>query len=140
MSDFDPDVIWTGSNDGVLYVTRDGGASWTNVTPPDLPAGCRVQTLEPSPHARGRLFAAIYRYMLDDWRPYIYRTEDFGETWEHLTDTLSLFPQDHPTRVIREDPDQKGLLYAGTEFGMWISFDDGAHWQPSAGLAAYARH
>lgn len=122
-------VIWTGSNDGLLHITRDGGTTWQNVTPDSLRAGGRVQTIDPSPHDPGRAFVAIYRYMLDDWQPYIYRTNDYGENWDLLTDSTNGIPADHPTRVVREDPRQKGLLYAGTEFGLFVSFDDGAHWQ-----------
>lgn len=123
-------VIWTGSNDGLLFVTRDGGEDWTNITPASLPPGGRVQTIDPSPHKAGTAYAAIYRYMLDDWAPYIYRTDDYGDSWTLLTDSTSGFPMDHPTRVVREDPERPGLLYAGTEFGMFVSFDDGDNWQP----------
>ena len=122
-------VFWVGSNDGLLHLSRDGGQTWTNITPSDLPPGGRVQTIEPSPHAPGRALVAIYRYMLDDWAPYIYKTEDYGETWQRLTDGSNGIPADYPTRVVREDPDRSGLLYAGTEFGLFVSFDDGAHWQ-----------
>ncbi|HEX6308765.1 MAG TPA: hypothetical protein VFZ69_11285 [Longimicrobiales bacterium] len=122
-------VIWTGSNDGPVHVTRDNGASWSNVTPPDLPSGGRVQTVEASPHRAGSAYIAVLRYMFDDWTPHIYRTDDYGRTWIYLTGPGSGFPQDHPTRVIREDPGREGLLYAGTEFGTFISFDNGATWQ-----------
>lgn len=123
-------VIWAGSNDGLIHITRDGGQSWTNITPPDLPPGGRVQTIEPSYFDSGRALVAVYRFMLDDWAPYIYKTEDYGTTWMLLTDGTNGIPADHPTRVIREDPDRMGLLYAGTEFGMFVSFDDGGTWQP----------
>lgn len=122
-------VLWAGSNDGLLHISRNGGKSWQNITPKDLPPGGRVQTIEPSPHKPGRTLVAIYRYMLDDWRPYIYRTDNYGETWVLLTDGKNGIPEDHPTRVVREDPDRQGLLYAGTEFGMFVSLDDGKHWQ-----------
>jgi photosystem II stability/assembly factor-like uncharacterized protein len=122
--------IWVGANDGPVHVTRDGGTSWTEVTPPDLPPEGRVQHIEPSPHRRGKAYVAAYRYLLGDWQPYIYRTTDYGETWTHLTPGTNGIPADYPTRVVREDPDREGLLYAGTEFGLFISFDDGAHWQP----------
>ncbi len=122
-------VIWTGSNDGLLFITKDGGSEWNEVTPASLPAGGRVQTIEPSPHRAGSAYAAIYRYMLDDWTPYIYHTDDYGENWTLLTDSTSGIPMDHPTRVVREDPVRPGLLYAGTEFGMFISMDNGASWQ-----------
>jgi photosystem II stability/assembly factor-like uncharacterized protein len=122
-------VIWVGSNDGPFHITRDGGNSWTDITPPDLPSGGRVQTIDPSPHQPGKAYYAVYRYMLDDWQPYIYKTEDYGTTWTVLTTGQNGIPADQPTRTVREDPDREGLLYAGTEFGMFISFDDGAHWQ-----------
>jgi hypothetical protein len=122
-------VLWAGSNDGLMHISRDGGKNWKNVTPKGLPPGGRVQTIEPSPHAPGRALAAIYRYMLDDWAPYIYKTDNYGETWERLTSGKNGIPADHPTRVVREDPERQGLLYAGTEFGMFVSFDDGKHWQ-----------
>ncbi len=122
-------VIWTGANDGPFHVTRNNGKSWTNVTPKDLPTGGRVQYIEPSPHRRGSAYYAVYRYLLGDYQPYIYRTDDYGKTWMRLTDGKNGIPEDWPTRVVREDPDREGLLYAGTEFGMFISFDNGAHWQ-----------
>ncbi|MDP8980813.1 MAG: hypothetical protein M3O35_09505 [Acidobacteriota bacterium] len=122
-------LIWTGSNDGLIFVTRDDGKNWTNVTPAGLPPGGRVQNIEPSPHRAGTAFVAIYRYLLGDFAPYIYRTDNFGETWTRLTDGNTGIAADEPTRVVREDPDRAGLLYAGTEFGMYISFDNGARWQ-----------
>jgi photosystem II stability/assembly factor-like uncharacterized protein len=122
-------LIWTGSNDGPIHVTRDGGATWTDVTPADLPPGGRVQTIEPSPHNPAKAYVAVYRYLLGDWEPYIYRTSDYGASWTRLTTGTNGIPADSPTRAIREDPDREGLLYAGTEFGMFVSFDDGAHWQ-----------
>jgi photosystem II stability/assembly factor-like uncharacterized protein len=123
-------LIWVGSNDGVVSVTKDDGKNWANVTPKDLPAGCRVQNMEPSPHVAARAYAAIYCYLNGgDYSPYIYRTGDFGKSWTKLTDGTNGIPKDSPTRVVREDPDRAGLLYAGTEFGMYVSFDDGAHWQ-----------
>ena len=123
-------VIWTGSNDGPFYVTRDNGKKWTNVTPKDLPAGGRVQYIEASPHRKGSAYFAVYRWLLGDYQPYIYRTNDYGNTWTRLTDGKNGIPADWPTRVVREDPDREGLLYAGTEFGVFLSFDNGAHWQP----------
>ncbi len=123
-------VIWTGANDGPFYVTRDNGKKWTNVTPKDLPSGGRVQFIEASPHRKGTAYFAVYRWLLGDYQPYIYRTDDYGNTWTKLTDGKNGIPADWPTRVVREDPDRAGLLYAGTEFGMFISFDNGARWQP----------
>jgi hypothetical protein len=122
-------LIWTGSNDGLIYVTRDDAKTWTNVTPAGLPPGGRVQNIEPSPHRAGTAYAAIYRFLLGDFAPYIYRTDDFGKTWTRLTDGTHGIAADEPTRVVREDPDRAGLLYAGTEFGMYVSFDNGTRWQ-----------
>ncbi|HEV8368178.1 MAG TPA: hypothetical protein VGQ39_09525 [Pyrinomonadaceae bacterium] len=122
-------VIWTGANDGPFYVTRNNGKTWTNVTPKDLPTGGRVQYIDPSPHRKGSAYFAVYRWLLGDYQPYIYRTDDYGKTWTRLTDGKNGIPIDWPTRVVREDPDREGLLYAGTEFGMFASFDNGAHWQ-----------
>jgi photosystem II stability/assembly factor-like uncharacterized protein len=122
-------LIWVGANDGPIHVTRDGGNTWSDVTPEDLPPGGRVQTVEPSPHRASKAYVAVYRYLLNDWQPYIYRTEDYGQTWTRLTTGKNGIPENYPTRVVREDPDREGLLYAGTEFGMFISFDDGDHWQ-----------
>ncbi len=122
-------VIWAGSNDGLIHVSRDDGKTWSNVTPKGLPPGGRVQNLEPGAHKAGTAYAAIYRFLLGDFAPYIYRTEDFGKTWTLLTDGKNGIAADEPTRVVREDPARAGLLYAGTEFGMHLSFDNGAHWQ-----------
>jgi photosystem II stability/assembly factor-like uncharacterized protein len=123
-------LIWVGANDGPVHLTRDGGKSWTKVTPPDMPSGGRVQTIEASPHDPAKAYFAAYRYLLGDFQPYLYRTNDYGKTWTRLTTGSNGIPTDWPTRVVREDPDRKGLLYAGTEFGMFISFDDGLSWQP----------
>ncbi|MFI5231370.1 MAG: WD40/YVTN/BNR-like repeat-containing protein [Gemmatimonadales bacterium] len=123
-----PGLIWTGSNDGLFYVTRDDGKTWTNITPKDLPPGGRVQNIEPSPHRPGTAYYAYYRFLLGgDFAPYIYRTDDYGKTWTKTVDGIA---GDEPVRVVREDPVRAGLLYAGTEFGMHISFDNGAHWHP----------
>jgi photosystem II stability/assembly factor-like uncharacterized protein len=122
-------VIWTGANDGPFHVTRDNGKTWTNVTPKDMPEGGRVQYIDPSPQRKGSAYFAVYRWLLGDYQPYIYRTDDYGKTWTRLTDGKNGIPADWPTRVVREDPNREGLLYAGTEFGMFISFDNGSHWQ-----------
>lgn len=122
-------VIWTGANDGPFYVTRDNGRSWGNVTPKGMEPGGRVQYIEPSPHRKGSAYYAVYRYLLGDYRPYIYATDDYGKTWRRLTDGANGIPVDTPTRVVREDPDREGLLFAGTEFGMYVSFDNGRQWQ-----------
>lgn len=123
-------VIWTGANDGPFSVTRDDGRTWNRVTPKDLPEGGRVAFIDPSPHRKGSAYYAVYRYLLGDYAPYIYKTDDYGTSWTRLTDGKNGIPADTPTRVVREDPSRAGLLYAGTEFGMYISFDDGANWQP----------
>lgn len=125
----EPGVIWTGANDGPFHVTRDNGRSWTKITPPDQPPGCRVQNIEPSPHRRGSAYYAVLCYLLGDFRPYIWRTDDYGKSWTQLTTGDNGIPADHPTRVVREDPEREGLLFAGTEFGMFVSFDNGARWQ-----------
>ncbi|MDP9348813.1 MAG: hypothetical protein M3P24_06690, partial [Gemmatimonadota bacterium] len=126
-SPLEPGVIWTGANDGPFHVTRDGGKTWRNVTPRGQPAGCRVQNIDPSPHRKGSAYYAVLCYLLGDFRPYLWRTDDYGRSWTRITAGI---PADHPTRVVREDPDREGLLYAGTEFGMWVSLDNGARWQP----------
>ena len=123
-----PGVIWVGSNDGPVHVTRDGGQSWTDITPPMPPEG-RIQNIDPSPHDPARAYVAAYRTLLGDFTPYIFRTDDYGETWTLLTSGDNGIPSHHPTRVVREDPVREGLLYAGTEFGMFVSFDDGGTWQ-----------
>ena len=123
-------VIWVGANDGPVSVTRDNGKTWKNVTPKEL-VGARIQTVEDSPFVKGRAYLAAYRYMREhDLKPYIYRTDNYGETWTLLTDGKNGIPGDHPTRVVREDPKQAGLLYAGTEFGFFMSFNAGKNWQP----------
>ena len=125
----EPGVIWVGANDGPFHVTRDQGKSWATITPPDQPQGCRVQNIEPSPHRAASAYYAVLCYQLGDFHPYIWRTDDYGQHWVLLTPGDNGLPADQPTRVVREDPDREGLLYAGTEFGMFISFDNGAHWQ-----------
>ena len=123
-------VIWTGANDGPFYVTRDNGKTWTNVTPKVQPPGCRVQSIDPSPHRKGSAYYSVLCYQLGDFEPYIWRTDDYGKTWARLTDGKNGIPNNEPTRVAREDPDREGLVYAGTEFGMYVSFDNGKRWQP----------
>ena len=123
-------VIWVGANDGPVSVSRDNGKTWKNVTPKGLAPGGRVQTIEDSPHRKGTAYVAIYRYLREhDLKPYIYKTENYGESWTLLTDGTNGIPGDHPTRVIREDPARQGLLYAGTEFTTFVSFNGGRNWQ-----------
>jgi photosystem II stability/assembly factor-like uncharacterized protein len=122
-------VIWTGANDGPFFVTRDDGKTWKNITPKDQPKGCRVQNIDPSPHRRGSAYYAVYCYLLGDFRPFIWRTDDYGASWKRLTDGANGIAANEPTRVVREDPKREGLLYAGTEFGMYVSFDNGATWK-----------
>lgn len=119
-------VIWGGSDDGLVQVTRDGGATWTNVTPKDLPEWARVSLIEASSHAKGTAYFAANRYQLNDYTPYLYKTTDYGLTWTRITSGIAA---SEFTRVIREDPVRAGLLFAGTERGVWVSLDDGAHWQ-----------
>lgn len=123
-------TIWVGSDDGRVHITRDDGVTWADITPGEMPRYGTVNRIEISPHDPGRAFLAVHRYREDDWRPYIFRTNDHGRSWESLSDGRNGIPEDHWVRVVREDDVQKGLLYAGTEFGIFVSFDDGAHWQP----------
>jgi photosystem II stability/assembly factor-like uncharacterized protein len=124
------DELWTGSDDGLVHVSRDRGATWTNVTPPQMPTEGTVNAIDVSTHRPGRVIATVYNYRMNDFAPYVFKTEDFGATWESITDGTNGIPSDTPVRVVREDPDRAGLLYAGTEFGMYTSFDDGVSWQP----------
>lgn len=129
VSPHDPATLWAGSDDGRVHVTRDDGGTWTEITPDRMPALGTVNRIEVSPHRAGRAFLAVQRYRLDDFRPYVFRTNDYGRSWTLLTDGRNGIPDNHPVRVVREDPTREGLLYAGTEFGIFASFDDGAHWQ-----------
>ncbi|MGY8779866.1 MAG: WD40/YVTN/BNR-like repeat-containing protein, partial [Longimicrobiales bacterium] len=124
-----PGVIWTGANDGLVQVTRDGGQTWKDVTPADMPPEGRIQTIDPSPHNPAKAYFAGYRTLLGDLTPFIYKTEDYGESWTLLTPGNNGIPSHHATRAVREDTEREGLLYAGTEFGMYISFNDGESWE-----------
>jgi photosystem II stability/assembly factor-like uncharacterized protein len=129
-SRLEPGVLWVGANDGPVHVSRDNGKTWKNVTPAGLGPGGRVQTIEDSPHRKGTAYVAIYRFLREhDLKPYIYKTENHGESWTLLTNGSNGIPVDHPTRVVREDPAREGLLYAGTEFGFFVSFNGGKNWQ-----------
>lgn len=121
-------LIWTGSNDGVVSITNDGGKTWKNVTPKNLPKGGRVESIEPSHFSQGKVYIAVDRHLLGDDKPYIYKTTNFGESWELITTGTNGIPADFTARVLREDPVREGLLYAGTEFGMFVSFNDGKTW------------
>jgi photosystem II stability/assembly factor-like uncharacterized protein len=124
-----PGILWAGSDDGRVHVSRDGGATWTDVTPKGMPDfGC-VNSIDPSAHDQGRATIAVYKYRQNDFSPHIFQTDDFGKTWKRLTSGDNGIPRTSFARVVREDPDRKGLLYAGTEYGLYVSFDDGAHWQ-----------
>lgn len=120
-------LLWVGSDDGLIHVSKDGGANWDNVTPSNMPEWNMVNSIEPSAFDEGTCYVAATRYKLGDFQPYLYKTTDYGKTWTKITNGI---PIEHFTRVVREDPKQKGLLYAGTETGMYISFDDGANWVP----------
>ena len=124
-----PGVIWSGANDGPVQVTRDGGRTWKNVTPRGMPPEGRIQTIDASPHNAAKAYFAGYRTLLGDLTPFIYKTEDYGESWTLLTPGDNGIPMHHATRVVREDPVREGLLYAGTEFGMFVSFNDGESWE-----------
>ena len=121
-----PGLFWAGSDDGLIHLSRDGGQTWDNVTPPELPEWTLISMIEASPHDPATAYVAATRYRLDDVQPYLYKTNDYGQTWQKITSGI---PEDDFTRVIREDPGRRGLLYAGTETGLYISFDDGAGWQ-----------
>lgn len=120
-------VIWTGSDDGLVHVTKDGGENWSNVTPPGMPEWMMINSVEIDPFNKGGLYIAGTRYKLGDFAPYLYKTEDYGQTWKKITSGIKA---EDFTRVLRADPVRKGLLYAGTEAGMYASFDDGASWKP----------
>jgi photosystem II stability/assembly factor-like uncharacterized protein len=121
-------VIWTGSDDGLVQLTQDGGKSWTNVTPPTslMPEWVQINSIEASPHDVATAYVAATMYKWDDFKPYLYKTNDYGKTWKKITAGI---PENAFSRVIREDPIKRGLLYAGTETGLYLSFDDGTTWQ-----------
>lgn len=119
-------LLYTGSDDGLVHISQDGGKSWTNITPKDWPQWMMVNSIEPSRHEPGTCYVAGTRYKLGDYTPYLYKTSDYGNSWQRITKGIE---SEHFTRVLREDLTQRGLLYAGTEAGMYVSFDDGAQWQ-----------
>ncbi len=120
------DLIWAGTDDGLVQLTRDGGKHWENVTPKAMPEWGTVSMIEASPHDAGTVYIAVERHKQDDFSPYVFKTTDFGKTWTKLTDGL---PDNDYVHAVRVDPRRPGLLFAGTEMGVYVSFDDGAHWQ-----------
>ncbi len=126
-SPLDADLIWAGTDDGLIWVTRDGGRAWKNVTPPSLVAWDKIAQLDAGHFDRNTAYAAVNAFRLDDLRPHIFRTHDGGTTWTQITNGL---PADGPVNVVREDPKQPGLLFAGTERAVFFSIDDGDHWEP----------
>ncbi|WP_349664820.1 glycosyl hydrolase [Cellulophaga lytica] len=120
-------LLWVGSDDGLIHVSKNGGETWENVTPKNMPQWSMVNSIEPSAFNEGTCYVAATKYKLGDFAPYLYKTTDYGQTWTKITNGIN---NEHFTRVVREDPKQKGLLYAGTETGMYISFNDGASWKP----------
>jgi len=124
-SPYEEGLIWAGSDDGLLHVTRDGGENWENVTPEGMPEWMMFNSIDPDPFTKGGAYVVGTRYKSGDYKPYIYKTEDYGKSWTKITDGID---EGHFTRVVRADPKRKGLLYAGTESGMYVSFDDGKSW------------
>ena len=125
-SPLDKNIIWAGSDDGLIHLTRDAGKTWADVTPPAIQPWTRINIIEASSHDPATAYAAVNRYQMDDFRPYLYRTHDFGKTW---TLVVSGIPQDTFVRTVRQDPVRSQLLFAGTETGVYVSFDDGDRWQ-----------
>ena len=119
-------LLWVGSDDGLIHVTKDGGKNWANVTPKGMPDWMMINSIEPSNFDAGTCYVAGTKYKTGDFTPYLYKTTDYGKTWKKITNGI---PDEHFTRVLREDPKQKGLLYAGTETGLYVSFNDGKNWQ-----------
>jgi photosystem II stability/assembly factor-like uncharacterized protein len=122
----DAQTIWTGSDDGLVYITRDGGKNWKNITPPGMPDFIRISLIEASPHKPGTAYVAAKNYQGDDRKPYAYRTDDYGATWTKIVNGIPEYDFPH---AIREDPKRAGLLFMGTEHGIYVSFDNGAEWQ-----------
>ena len=119
-------TIWVGSDDGLVHLTRNGGTNWLNITPPAMPEWSRINFIEASPHDPAAAYLAVNRYQFDDFAPYIYKTADYGKTWKLITAGI---PKKSFVRSVREDPKRRGLLFAGTETGVYVSFDDGESWQ-----------
>ena len=125
-SSYEKGLLWCGSDDGLIHVSHNGGEEWTNVTPKKLPEWTMINSIEIDPFEKGGLYVAASRYKLGDYQPYVYHTTDYGQSWELIVEGI---PDGHFTRVIRADRNTKGLLYCGTEFGLYISTDNGAKWQ-----------
>jgi hypothetical protein len=119
--------MWVGSDDGLIHLTRDGGESWENVTPSGMPEWMMINSIDPSYFDEGTCYVAGTRYKLGDFTPYLYKTTDYGKTWNKITSGID---KEHFTRVVRQDPSKEGILYAGTETGMYVSFNDGVSWEP----------
>ena len=122
----DANTIWAGTDDGLVHITRDGGKNWHQITPPELPEFSRVNIIEASPHSAGTAYVAAKRYQFDDRAPYIFKTDDYGKSWKRIVNGIT---PNNFVQAVREDPKREGLLYAGTEHGVVVSFDGGANWQ-----------
>ena len=118
-------LLWVGSDDGLIHITQDGGGNWSNITPKQMPEWTMINSVEPSPFDPGTCYVAGTRYKLGDYTPYLYKTTDYGETWKTITNGIA---KEDFTRVVRADPSRKGMLYAGTENGIYVSYDDGSSW------------
>jgi hypothetical protein len=126
-SPYEKDLLWSGSDDGLIYVSKDGGKKWDNVTPASAPKWMMWNSIDADPFKKGAAYFVGTRYKMDDYTPYIYKTEDYGKTWKLITNGINKM---HFTRVARADKRKQGLLYAGTEYGMYISYNDGVSWKP----------
>ena len=126
----EPGVFWAGSDDGLVHISRNGGKTWSDITPLDLPEWTLINMIEVSPHGPATAYLAATRYKLDETRPMLYKTSDYGQSWTDISQ--GILESDY-TRVIREDPGRRGSLYVGTETGVYVSYDDGGAWSPLQG-------